>query len=76
MPGGATKGEIDDFIAEYSLGFPNIVDEDGSLWLRFGATIRSSFLFVNDDGTIVARTGYGEMDEARLRDFVDQLSSQ
>lgn len=53
-------------------GFPQAVDEDGSLWLRFGAEIRSSFLFVGDDGS-VQRTGYGEMTEERLTEAVEGL---
>ena len=53
-------------------GFPHLVDGDGTLWARFGADIRSSFLFI-DDGVPVLRTGYGQMDEARLREFVQDL---
>jgi hypothetical protein len=54
-------------------GFTHLVDEDGALWRRFGADIRSSFLFIDDDGTSV-RTGYGEMDEERLRAMVADLA--
>jgi hypothetical protein len=53
-------------------GFTQVVDPDGSLWLRFGAEIRSSFLFVGDDGS-VQRTGYGEMTESRLTETVQGL---
>ena len=53
-------------------GFPQVVDPDGSLWLQFGGEIRSSFLFVGDDGS-VQRTGYGEMTEERLTDTVQGL---
>ena len=53
-------------------GFPQVIDPDGSLWLQFGGEIRSSFLFVGDDGT-VARTGYGEMTEERLTETVQAL---
>lgn len=53
-------------------GFDQLVDPDGSLWLRFGTEIRSSFLFVGDDGT-VQRTGFGEMTEARLAEIVQEL---
>lgn len=54
-------------------GFTHLVDDDGSLWARFGADIRSSFLFIDHDGTI-QRTGYGEMDEARLRSMVEAMT--
>lgn len=55
-------------------GFPQVVDPDGSLWLQFGAEIRSSFLFVGDDGS-VRRTGYGEMTEDRLDELVGELAA-
>jgi hypothetical protein len=62
-----------DFLEDTGVGgFPHLVDDDGSLWLRFGAEIRSSFLFV-DDGGAVRRTGYGEMDQPALRDAVTDL---
>ncbi len=53
-------------------GFPQVIDPDGSLWLQFGAEIRSSFLFVGDDGS-VQRTGYGEMTEGQLTETVQGL---
>ena len=53
-------------------GFPQVIDPDGSLWLQFGAEIRSSFLFVGDDGS-VQRTGYGEMTEDQLTETVQGL---
>lgn len=53
-------------------GFPQVVDPDGSLWLQFGGEIRSSFLFVDEDGS-TSRTGYGELDEAGLVDAVEEL---
>ena len=62
-----------EFIADTGTdGFPQVVDEDGSLWLGFGAEIRSSFLFV-DDGGAVSRTGYGEMDAQALTETVEGL---
>ena len=54
-------------------GFPQLVDESGDLWLDFGAEIRSSFLFIDGETGDVRRTGYGEMDEATLRQFVQDL---
>jgi len=53
-------------------GFSQAIDPDGSLWLQFGGEIRSSFLFVGDDGS-VQRTGYGEMTEDRLTEIVQGL---
>jgi hypothetical protein len=71
----ASQAEMAQFVESTGTdGFPHVVDPDGSLWLRFGAEIRSSFLFV-DDGGAVSRTGYGEMDEDRLRAAVEELAS-
>ena len=53
-------------------GFEQVIDPDGSLWLQLGAEVRSSFLFVGDDGS-VQRTGYGEMTEERLTETVQGL---
>ena len=54
-------------------GFPQLVDGSGDLWLDLGAGIRSSFLFVDGETGAVQRTGYGDMDEATLRDLVEGL---
>lgn len=54
-------------------GFPQLVDESGDLWFDFGAEIRSSFLFIDGETGETQRTGYGEMDEATLRQLVTEL---
>ncbi len=54
-------------------GFPHVEDDDGSLWERLGAEIRSSFLFVDGETGATQRTGYGEMTEARLRELASGL---
>jgi hypothetical protein len=56
-------------------GFPHAVDEDGDLWARLGAEIRSSFLFVDGETGATQRTGYGEMTEQRLRDLTGGLAN-
>ena len=55
-------------------GFPQVVDESGDLWFDFGADIRSSFLFIDGETGATQRTGYGEMDESRLRELVEGLT--
>jgi hypothetical protein len=71
--GQAEAEEMQPFIDRTGTdGFTHLVDEDGSLWSQFGADIRSSFLFIDDDGS-VQRTGYGEMDEDRLRSLVEDM---
>ena len=69
-----THDQYEDFLATHDLSaFPQLVDSDGEIWLRFGAdTIRSSFFFLDDTGE-TARSGYGEIDEDSLRDRVEAL---
>ncbi len=53
-------------------GFPQLADESGELWDRFGTGGRSTFMFVNDDGTFEL-TSYGVVDETQLRAQVERL---
>jgi hypothetical protein len=69
----ASVEEMESFVADTGTdGFPQVIDDDGSLWLQFGAQIRSSFLFVDEDGA-TSRTDYGELDEAGLTAAVEDL---
>jgi hypothetical protein len=73
--GQAEADEMAGFIERTGTdGFTQLIDEDGSLWSQFGADIRSSFLFVDDDGS-VQRTGYDEMTEDRLRTIVTEMAA-
>lgn len=47
-------------------------DDDQDIWNSFGASGRSTFLFLNDDGTF-SRTGYGEVNADVLLSSVEQL---
>lgn len=70
----AGQDEYEAFVEEHDLSsFPQLVDDTGEVWLRFGAdTIRSSFFFLDDTGEISV-TGYGELDEDELRERVRAL---
>lgn len=69
----ASIGEMEAFVADTGTdAFPQVIDENGSLWIQFGAQIRSSFLFVDEDGA-TSRTDYGELDEAGLTAAVEGL---
>jgi thiol-disulfide isomerase/thioredoxin len=69
-----SQDEYEAFLADHDLSaFPQLVDDTGEIWLRFGAdTIRSSFFFLDDTGA-TSRTGYGELDEDALRERVTEL---
>jgi hypothetical protein len=61
------------FVTETGTGdLPHLDDESGELWARFGTEGRSTFMFVNQDGTYEL-TSYGQMDQARLEAEVDEL---
>lgn len=71
--GRGNASEIDDFVARHDLtGFTQLNDDGQALWNRFGATGRSTFLFVNDDGSF-SRTGYGEVSQSSLMAAVEGL---
>ena len=55
-------------------GFTQLNDADGELWQRFGTEGRSTFMFINDDGTSEL-TSYGVADEARLVAEIERLSA-
>ncbi len=53
--------------------FTQLVDsDDGALWDQLGADNRSTFLFVNDDGTF-ERTTFGVVGEDELIAQVERL---
>lgn len=73
VAGLAPGGDFAGFIEETGTGsFTHLNDESGALWERFGTGGRSTFLFVEDDGSYVLTT-YGVVDEDRLRSEVERL---
>ncbi|MGI9613501.1 MAG: hypothetical protein ACR2QO_11360 [Acidimicrobiales bacterium] len=53
-------------------GFTQLDDSNGELWSRFGTSGRSTFMFVDDDGSYVL-TSYGIVDEDRLVTEAERL---
>lgn len=69
----ADLDSVQAWIAEYGVDtFPHIHDADGGLQARFGGASRSTFYFLNDDGSVVS-TAYGSVDESGLREQVENL---
>lgn len=50
MPGNDSTDNMQAFVDEYGLGFPQAVTEDGSLWARFGVVYQPAWVFVDDSG--------------------------
>ena len=73
----ASVEEMAAFVERWDLsGFPQVADPDGELWARFGSdVIRSSFLFIDAEDGVVERTGFGELDEAELRERLVELAA-
>lgn len=73
VAGQATQSESEDFIARFGVdGFPQAFDGSGDLRDRLGGVSRSTFLFINDDGTATL-TQYGQVDTMALRQFTQEL---
>lgn len=70
MAPGADFGEFVSYTGTGAL--THLSDESGELWQQFGTEGRSTFLFVNQDGTF-ERTSYGQMDQDRLESEVQDL---
>lgn len=51
MAGLANQGDLQGFVDDFGLPFPQAVSEDGRLWSRFGVLGQAEWLFVARDGT-------------------------
>ena len=73
--GQAPGGDFASFVAGTGTdGFTQLVDESGELWERFGTGSRSTFMFLDDDGTFEL-TSYGVIGEDELRNRVEGLAA-
>ncbi len=72
--GEAPGGDYAGFVEQTgTTDFPQLQDNDnGDLWAQFGTTGRSSFMFIQSDGTFV-QTAYGVVDEDELIEQVNRL---
>ncbi len=69
-PGGDYAGFVE---GTGTSAFTQLQDNDaGDLWAQFGTTGRSSFMFIQSDGTFV-QTAYGVVGEDELIDQVNTL---
>lgn len=72
LAGRDSVGEMQAFIDRHGVdAFPHLVDDDGSLWERFGVITQPSWVFVNDDGTV--RDVVGILGEDGLTEEIDRL---
>ncbi len=52
MGGLAGQGDIQGFVDEFGLTFPQTVSEDGRLWARFGVLGQAEWVFVDRTGKV------------------------
>ena len=71
MPGRDSADAMQGFVDAFSLGFPQAVSEDGSLWARFGVAYQPAWVFVDYDGR--SQVVPGAIPEHDLKKLLDQL---
>jgi peroxiredoxin len=68
-----TEDHHSQFVGRHGLDtFPHVVDEDESLFTRFGFFYQPSFVFIDDDGAVV-ETIRAELSEEELAARLDAL---
>jgi hypothetical protein len=59
------------FVDRFGLeGMPQVVDDDGELWARFGVRVQPAWMFVPDDGEVVPV--YGPLFDGALDDRIER----
>jgi peroxiredoxin len=66
-----TREAMQAFVDQYGLRMPTAVDEDGSLFGRFGFSYQPAWAFVNDDGKV--KMIFGELGATRLEEEIRSL---
>ena len=73
VAGEATRSESATFVERFGVdAFPQAFDESGDLRADLGGRSRSTFLFIDDDGTTTL-TQYGQVDAEALRRLTQEL---
>ncbi len=71
VAGLGTVPEMREFVGLAKLsGFPQLADEQGVVWKRFGMTAQSTFVVLDAEGAVTAR---GHVDPAELPGRLDKL---
>ncbi len=71
VAGLGTVPEMNEFVGLAKLsGFPQLADEQGAVWKRFGMTEQSTFVVLDSQGGVVDR---GRVDPAELPGRLDKL---
>lgn len=72
VAGQGLSHEMAQFMYDFEVdGFDHIADKRGQVWAAFGVTAQPSYIFINDDGTIVR--SIGGMSAEDLGEEIDKL---
>ena len=67
-----SESAMNDFVAQYGITFPTVVDQEGAVFARFGVPYQPAWTFVSRDGTF--DTALGALSDAELADRLSALS--
>jgi hypothetical protein len=73
MAGRDSTGAMQGFVDTFSIGFPQAVSEDGTLWARFGVPYQPAWVFVSDQGDV--QVVQGAIPEPDLTRILDRLTT-
>jgi hypothetical protein len=65
------EGSFQDFIDRHGVTFPNINDEPGNIFNRFGISYQPALVIVGTDGS--TETVAGAVDEDLLRQIISEI---
>jgi len=67
-----SESAMNDFVAQYGISFPTVVDQEGAVFARFGVPYQPAWTFVSRDGTF--DTSLGALSDAELADRLSALA--
>lgn len=66
-----SESAMNDFVAQYGISFPTVIDQEGSVFARFGVPYQPAWTFISRDGTF--DTSLGALSDAELADRLSAL---
>jgi hypothetical protein len=67
-----SESAMNDFVAQYGISFPTVVDQEGAVFARFGVPYQPAWTFVSRDGTF--DTSLGALSDTELADRLSALA--
>jgi hypothetical protein len=67
-----SESAMNDFVAQYGISFPTVVDQEGAVFARFGVPYQPAWTFISRDGTF--DTSLGALSDTELADRLSALA--